>query len=75
MKDDELRTEYPAELIKSGVRGKYADRYAAGTNVVLIDPDLRQHFRDSKAVNRALRRYLRSSAFQDSDSSSRIGTE
>ena len=62
MKEGELRKlrkEYPSDLIKSGVRGKYVTRYSAGTNVVLIDPDLRAHFRDSESVNRALRRYLR----------------
>lgn len=64
MKKDELRKDYPASLIKSGVRGKYAAQYAAGTNVVLIDPDLRAHFRDSKAVNRALRRYLQAGSLQ-----------
>jgi hypothetical protein len=37
---DELRPEYSEELIKSGVRGKYAKRYREGTNVALIDPDL-----------------------------------
>jgi hypothetical protein len=35
---DTLRKEYPEHLIKSGVRGKYAKRYRAGTNVVAIDP-------------------------------------
>ena len=67
MKDDRLRKQYPASLIKSGVRGKYADQYAAGTNVVLIDADLHKHFRDSAAVNRALRRYLQSNASQAAD--------
>lgn len=57
-KDDDLRTEYPPELIKSGVRGKYAQRYREGTNVVLIDPDLHKLFPDSAAVNRALRDYV-----------------
>ena len=57
-KDDDLRTEYPAELIKSGVRGKYAKRYREGTNVVLIDADLHKVFPDSASVNRALRQYL-----------------
>ena len=57
-KKDELRPEYPADLIKSGVRGKYAKRYRQeGTNVVLIDPDLRELFPDSASVNRALRDY------------------
>ena len=57
--DDELRPEYPPKLIEYGVRGKYAKRYREeGTNLVRIDPDLRQHFPDSAAVNRALRDYL-----------------
>jgi len=55
---DTLRNNYPEELIKSGVRGKYAKRYREGTNLVLVDPDLHKLFPDSKAVNRALREYL-----------------
>ena len=38
-----------------GVRGKYADRYAQGVNVVLLDPELAAAFPDSKSVNEALR--------------------
>jgi len=38
-----------------GVRGKYADQYAKGTNIVLLDPDLGDVFTDSKAVNQTLR--------------------
>lgn len=57
-KDDKMRAEYSPELIKSGVRSKYAQRYREGTNVVLIDPDLQEHFPDSVAVNKALRDYL-----------------
>lgn len=55
---DTLRDEYPEELIRSGMRGKYAKSYREGTNVVLIDPDLQKIFPDSDAVNRALREYL-----------------
>jgi hypothetical protein len=55
---DTLRKEYPENLIKSGVRGKYAKAYREGTNVVLIDPDLYKLFPDSEAVNRALRDYV-----------------
>lgn len=55
--EDTLRPEYPADLIQSGQRGKYAERYRAGTNIVLIAPDLHQLFPDSEAVNRALRQY------------------
>lgn len=55
---DTLRNEYPEDLIKSGVRGKYAKRYREGTNLVLIDPDLHEIFPDSESVNRALRDYV-----------------
>jgi hypothetical protein len=55
---DELRPEYSEELIKSGVRGKYAKQYREGTNIALIDPDLHRIFPDSESVNRALREYL-----------------
>lgn len=55
---DTMRDEYPEDLIKSGVRGKYAKRYRAGTNIVLIDPDLHKLFPTTEAVNRALRDYI-----------------
>jgi hypothetical protein len=55
---DTLRDEYPEDLIKSGVRGKYTNKYREGTNIVLIDPDLHKLFPDSEAVNRALREYV-----------------
>ncbi len=57
---DTLRDEYPEELIKSGVRGKYAQRYREVTNVVLIDPDPHELLPNSEAVNRALRDYVAS---------------
>lgn len=55
--EDTLRPEYSADLIKSGVRGKYANRYREGTNIVLVDPDLHRLFPDSESVNRALRKF------------------
>ena len=55
--EDTLRPEYPADLIKSGVRGKYANRYREGTNIALVDPDLHRLFPDSESVNRALRKF------------------
>jgi hypothetical protein len=55
---DALRKEYPEDLIKSGIRGKYTKSYRQGTNIVLIDPDLHKLFPDSEAVNRALREYV-----------------
>ena len=39
----------------AGIRGKYAKRYAEGTNVVVIDPDIIKYFPDNEAVNNALR--------------------
>ena len=56
--EDTLRDEYPEDLIRSGVRGKYAKAYGEGTNIVVIDPDLHKLFPDSEAVNRALRDYV-----------------
>jgi len=38
-----------------GVRGKYAKRFTVGSNVVVLEPDVARVFRDSDAVNRALR--------------------
>jgi hypothetical protein len=58
--NDELRAEYDmSELLKGGVRGKYVDRYRAGTNVVLLAPDVAQAFPTEKAVNEALRMVMR----------------
>ena len=54
--NDELRPEYDLrQLLKGGVRGKYAKRYHAGTNLVLLDPDVHKAFRSGRAVNDALR--------------------
>ncbi len=53
---DELRPEYDMKaLLKGSVRGKYAARYRAGTNLVLLDPDVAKAFPNGKAVNDALR--------------------
>ncbi|MGH7798638.1 MAG: hypothetical protein ACREQ2_27545 [Candidatus Binatia bacterium] len=55
--EDELRPEYDLrELLKDAVRGKYAERYKAGTNLVLLAPDVARAFgNDAAAVNEALR--------------------
>ena len=54
--DDELRPEYDlSQLLEEGVRGKYAERYREGTNLVLLAPDVAAVFPDEKAVNEALR--------------------
>jgi len=42
-----------------GIRGKYAQRYAAGNNVVVISPDVAEVFHDSESVNEALRMLIK----------------
>lgn len=52
----ELRPEYDlATLLKAGVQGKYAKRYAQGTSLVLLSPDVARNFPNDEAVNEALR--------------------
>jgi len=54
--DDELRSEYDLpKLLKGAVRGKYAQRYRAGTNLVLLAPDVAKAFPNEETVNEALR--------------------
>lgn len=51
----ELRPEYD---FRGGERGKHAERYAEGTNIVMLDPDVAEVFPDSESVNNALRALL-----------------
>jgi len=51
---DELRREYDLSRLQ-GVRGKYVARYRAGTNLVLLSPDVAKYFPDEQTVNTALR--------------------
>lgn len=53
--DNEMREEYD---FGQGVRGKYVSRFAAGSNVVVLAPDVAAEFPTSRAVNEALRREL-----------------
>ena len=53
---DQLRPEYDFSALKGGVRGKYHKRAIAGSNLVLLDPDVARAFPDAKTVNRTLRR-------------------
>lgn len=50
--NDEMRPEYD---FSGGVRGKYYEAYAQSSNVVILDPDVAEIFRDSASVNEALR--------------------
>jgi hypothetical protein len=53
--EDELRPEYDFSKMAGGVRGKYVERYRAGTNLVLLEPDISQAFPTDASVNEALR--------------------
>ena len=55
----ELHSEYDETLLKNGIRGKYAEQYAAGTNIVRLAPDVAAAFPNEEAVNEALRFALR----------------
>jgi hypothetical protein len=51
-----MKQEYD---FSKGVRGKYFKRYQAGSNVVILDPEIAAVFKDSEAVNDALRSLIR----------------
>jgi hypothetical protein len=55
---NDIRPEYDFSSMKGGVRGKYSARYRAGTNLVLLDPDVAQAFPTDAAVNQTLRAVL-----------------
>jgi len=57
--EDELRPEYDiSQLLKGGIRGKYAAQYQEGVNLVLLAPDVAAAFTNAEAVNAALRLVL-----------------
>jgi hypothetical protein len=51
-RDPDMLAEYD---FSQGVRGRYAQRYHEGTNIVVLSPDVAEYFPDSEAVNAALR--------------------
>ncbi|PYP19799.1 MAG: hypothetical protein DMD54_01905 [Gemmatimonadetes bacterium] len=56
---DEMRPEYD---FSQGVRGKYVQRFREGTNIIVLDPDVAAEFKNSAAVNEALRKVLKARA-------------
>jgi hypothetical protein len=54
--DESMREEYD---FRGGVRGKYAERFAKGSNIVVLDDDVARVFPDSASVNAALRELAR----------------
>lgn len=55
-RSDTMRDEYD---FSKGVRGKHYEAYRRGTNVVLLEPDVAEVFKDSASVNQALRTIAR----------------
>ena len=58
---ESIQAEYD---FSQGERGKYARRYAQGTNVVVLEPDVAKVFRSSKAVNASLRKIIHQRALE-----------
>jgi len=56
VKEPEMRPQYD---FSGGVRGKYYQRYMESSNVVVLEPDVHRRFRNSSAVNKALRSLMR----------------
>lgn len=54
--EPEMAPEYD---FSKGVRGKYAGRFALGSNIIVLEPDVAKVFPDSSAVNDALRALVR----------------
>jgi hypothetical protein len=63
---DELHPEYDMKsLLKDGDRGKYAAGYRAGTNLVLLEPEVARAFPSDKAVNDALKLVMKLKQVQE----------
>lgn len=56
---DELRPEYDLSKLEGRTQGKYLKRFKAGTNLVLLSPDVAEHFPDDQSVNTTLRELIR----------------
>ncbi len=61
---DDLRPEYDLSQLRGGIRGKYLQRYRAGTNLALLAPDVRAAFPTDDAVNQALRSLMQAQEAQ-----------
>ena len=57
---DELRPEYKHSDFGELVRGKYAAKVAASSNIVVLEPQVARAFPNDRAVNKALRSILKS---------------
>jgi hypothetical protein len=60
-KEPDMRPGYD---FSGGVRGKYYRRYMESSNIVVLEPDVHRRFRNSSAVNKALRSLMRAEGTQ-----------
>jgi hypothetical protein len=51
--EDEMRPEYDLSKMRIVGRGIYRERYRSGTNLVMLEPDVRKAFPDDESVNEA----------------------
>jgi len=63
MKSESMKQEYD---FSGGVRGKYFKRYQAGSNVVVLEPEIAEYFTNSASVNEALRALMRAAGHNKS---------
>ena len=66
-----MRKEYD---FSKGVRGKYARKYKAATNIVLLDPDVAKVFKTPRSVNQALRSLAKFSKLKNKKHNANICT-
>ena len=50
-----MRDEYDFSKLKSLGKGKYAEKFKSGTNIIHLDPDIADFYQDEESVNNALR--------------------
>jgi len=55
MKNKAHQKMLPEYDFSKGIRGKYAKRYAKGTNIIVLEPDVAKDFPNSDIVNETLR--------------------
>ncbi len=71
---DDLRPQYKRSDLGPLVRGKYADRVAEETNIIVLEPEIAEAFPNDAAVNKALRGLLDLAAVATRRKSSSTGT-
>lgn len=63
---DDLLPEYDLDdFFATGVQGKYAERYKEGTNLILLEPDVAEFFKNAKEVNEILRLAIKMTKVQE----------